>query len=520
MRYWIEQNLFALVILMMTSVPGAPAPGELRLPALFGDHMVLQAGQPIPVWGWSAPGDTITVSFAGQTRIAVADIAGRWQVSLDPLVASAVPAELSVRSALGPPLGFGDVLVGEVWLCSGQSNMGLPIREAEGGEEAAIAAHSPLVRLFRVPERVALDPQPDLQSSWTGCTLSTVAEFSAVGFFFAEQLQRDLGTPVGVIQAAYGGAVAEAFVSPQALAEPRFAPILQTWERFIREYPATPEARAQVAEARRQQLIASGKVPPPWPLDPKPADHFHRPSSLFNGMIHPLIPYALRGVLWYQGEANGWRGYQYRDLLPGLIADWRRQWGRPELPFLFVQLPGFEADWLEQDVWPELREAQLLTWRRVPHTAMVEAIDVGDPWEIHPRQKREIGRRLELAALATVYGRQVEFSGPVFRSLERQGQRVRLSFDHVTGGLIGKGEELAGFTIAGPDRGFVPATAVVEGETIVVWSDQVEAPAAVRYGWSNAPAASLFNGAGLPASPFRTDDWPGITQGRVEPEAY
>ncbi|MEW6755448.1 MAG: sialate O-acetylesterase [Candidatus Latescibacterota bacterium] len=500
--------------------PASATAAALRLPAVFGDHMVLQAGQPVPVWGRAAPGDSISVSFAGQTARGTGDATGRWRVVLQPLVASATPAVFTVRAGAGDSLVLVDVLVGEVWLASGQSNVGVPLPQAEGGARDLEASHSSLLRLLRIPERVSLEPLPDVRAAWSRATRESLESFSAVGYYFARSLQPELGVPVGVVQAAYGGAVCEAFMSPGALCEPRWAPILQTWERFVRQYPSTPEERARVALERRLKVIAAGHVPPPWPLEPKPPDHFHRPSSLYHGMVHPLVPFALAGVLWYQGEANGWRGHQYRELLPALVADWRRQWGRPDLPFLFVQLPGFAADWLEPDIWPELREAQLLTWQRVPHTAMVGAIDVGDPQDLHPRRKREVGERLALAALATVYGRAVEFSGPVFHGLQREERRLRLCFDHAAGGLVCPGDGVAGFTVAGEDRRFMAAQAVVEGETVVVWSQDVAAPVAARYGWSNAPAVSLYNAAGLPASPFRTDAWPGVTDGRVEPEAY
>ncbi|MDD5707410.1 MAG: sialate O-acetylesterase, partial [Kiritimatiellae bacterium] len=415
---------------------------------------------------------------------------------------------------------FSDVLVGDVWLCAGQSNMGFPMSAAEGGKEAASAPHSPMIRLLRIPERTALAPQEDMHACWSNSTAEAVSDFSAAGFFFADRLQRELGRPIGMIQAAHGGTVAEAFMSPEALAAPAFRPITATWEQWMKEYPATPEERAKVGEQRRRKLVAAGKIPPPWPLDPWPPDHYHRPSLLFNGMIRPLIPYSIRGVLWYQGEANGWRACQYRDLLPALIADWRRQWGQTALPVLLVQLPPFEVDWLEKDVWAELREAQLLVSQHVPHTAMVETLDLADGTDIHPPRKREVGERLALAALATVYGRKVTYSGPIYRSLRIEGDRVRLRFDHATGGLTAKDGQLHGFTVAGSDRRFVPAEAHIEGETILVGADSVRGPVAVRYGWCNAPVAALFNGAGLPASPFRTDNWPGITEGRVAPDEY
>jgi sialate O-acetylesterase len=521
-------SLFATPGTAETPTPPAAATiSELRLPAVFGNHMVLQADQPLPVWGWARPGASVTVEFHGQRRTVTADKDGQWRVSLRPVPVDATPATLRVvaSSPVEHPASnserlFSDVLVGDVWLCAGQSNAGFPVSAAEGGKEAAAAPHSPLIRLLRLPERTALTPQEDVNACWTLSTTQAVGDFSAAGFFFAGKLQRELGRPIGMIQAAHGGTVAEAFMSPPALAGKPFRPILATWEQWVREYPPTPEGRAKIAEQRKQKLLAAGKVPPPWPLEPWPPDHFHRPSLLFNSMIHPLTPYSIRGVLWYQGEANGWRAHQYRDLLPALIADWRKQWHQRAMPFLIVQLPGFEADWLEKDVWAELREAQWLVSRRVPHTAMIETIDLADGTDIHPPKKREVGERLALAALATVYGKKATFSGPIYRSMKREGNRMRLRFDHAAGGLTAKNGDLRGFSIAGLDRRCVAASARIEGETVVVWSDAVPMPKAVRYGWSNAPVATLFNNAGLPASPFRTDDWPGITDGRNEPDEH
>lgn len=490
----------------------------LSLPDMLGNHMVLQADQPIPIWGWAHPEAHVMIELHGQSRTTTASPDGKWRVTFDPVPADPSPTALRITAA-DAELLVSDILVGDVWLCAGQSNAGFPVSAAVRGKSAA-APHSPLIRLLRIPERVALTPQEDVRTCWATSTAEAVGGFSAVGYFFAKRLQRGLGRPVGMIQAAHGGAVAEAFMSPEALADKQFLPILTTWERWVKEYPATPEERAKIGEQRKQKLIAAGKIPPPWPLEPWPPDHFHRPSALFNGMIHPLGSYPIRGVLWYQGEANGWRAHQYRELLPALIADWRRHWRQPALPFLLVQLPGFEADWLEKDTWAELREAQLLTSKRVLHTAMVETLDLADGTNIHPPRKSEVGERLALAALATAYGKEATFSGPIYRAMEHEGGRIRLRFDYTTGGLSARNGELRGFAIAGPDHRFVPAKVQIEGETLMAWADTVRAPEAVRYGWANAPVATLFNGAGLPASPFRTDGWPGITEGRLEPDEY
>lgn len=489
---------------------------------VFGHHMVLQRDVPVLLWGWAPPGMVIVARIAGQEVSTTAAPDRSWSVALGPLGASSEPNTLTVSNLEGTwETSFDDILVGEVWLASGQSNMGVTVSHSDLAHEPPEALDLPLIRERDVPPRVATEPQSDVRGEWRICTPETAPAFSAVALAFARSLAASQGVPVGIIHASHGGTVAEAFMSPESLqADPAFHPILETWERFAAEYPDSDEERQRVGEERRQEVIARGEVPPPWPLDPKPADHFHRASLLHHGMIHPLVPYTIRGVVWYQGEANGWRAHQYRSLFPALIADWRRQWDRPELPFLFVQVARFEADWLEDEVWAELREAQDYTWRTVPHTAMVTALDQGNPLDIHPPEKRVIGERLAAAAGDLVYGMKAEFSGPRFERLEAEGGTLRVHFSDAPGGLVCDGERLVGFAVTGADRRYLEARARIEGASVVVWSEAVPEPVAVRYAWANAPQISLYGDNGLPALPFRTDTWPGRTDGRVEPEAY
>jgi sialate O-acetylesterase len=370
-----------------------------------------------------------------------------------------------------------DVVVGDVWVCSGQSNMEWPVRLAAHPEDEIAAADHPRLRLFTVKRRMADQAADDVTGSWARCAPGPVAGFSAVGYYFGRELLAKLDVPIGLVHASWGGTPAESWMRPAALeADEGFRPIL---ERAI------------------------------------PKDSPVRPCVLFQGMIAPILPATLRGVIWYQGESNASRAVQYRTLFPALIRDWRDAFGAPELPFLFVQLANFgkpEPGPGESD-WAELREAQAGALA-LPATGMAVAIDVGEADDIHPKNKQEVGRRLALAALRVAHGRDQASSGPVFDSMTIEGARVRLRFRNAGGGLVARGETLDGFTLAGEDRRFVRAEARIDGDTVIVESPQVPKPAAARYAWARNPAATLAGGDGLPAAPFRTDDWPVSTAGR------
>ena len=442
---------------------------ELTVADCFSDHMVVQREQPIRVWGCAAPGDRVTVSLAGRSASTTADGQGDWLVRLQALPAGG-PHTLRVRGS--KTIELRDVLVGEVWLCSGQSNMQYPLRDAADAEKHLSHADHPKIRLLRVPNKTARLPGKHIGAAWQVCTVDSARRFSAVGYFFACRLQEALGVPVGMISSAYGGTVAEAWISREALTAARdLSAIPAAWERFIRDYPSTPRQRQAAARRNREALIAARKTPPPWPLEPKGPDHFHRPGSTFNAMIAPLVPLSLRGVLWYQGEANAWRAAQYRRLLPALMADWRRRFENPQMPWLLVQLPGFAADWLEEPLWAEMRESQAVIARQDTHAAMITAIDLGDRDNIHPRRKQGVGQRLALAALARVHGQKVPWQGPTFHRAQRQGNQMRIQFDHVKRGLKLQGRDLAGFTIAGADRKFLPAQARIDGKDVIVWGN-------------------------------------------------
>jgi len=357
-------------------------------------------------------------------------------------------------------------------------------------------------------------PLEDTEGQWTLCSPQSVGDFSAVGYFFGREIHKALGVPVGLIHSSWGGTPAEAWTSlPYLEGDPDYQPIIERWKLNLANYPkAIKDYEAKLAEwqSAAEKAKAEGKPAPPAPWKPAGPEYPGRPAVLYNGMIAPLIPYAIQGVIWYQGEANAGRAYQYRRLFPTMIRNWRKAWGQGNFPFLFVQLANYEPGNLNEE-WAELREAQLMALQ-LPSTGMAVAIDIGNPKDIHPRNKQEVGRRLALTALAKVYGKNIEYSGPMYRGMSIEGGAIRLRFDHVDGGLLAMGGgPLKGFTIAGEDRKFVPAEAVIEGETVVVRSPEVAHPVAVRYAWAINPTCNLYNKAGLPASPFRTDDWPGVT---------
>lgn len=415
-------------------------------------------------------------------------------------------------------LELSDVLVGEVWIGSGQSNMQFTVNGAVNGEQEIAAANFPRIRLFTVERKVASKPQAEVVTSgWKICSPETVGGFSAVAYFFGRDLHQQLDVPVGLIHTSWGGTPAEAWTSRSALeAEPVLVPILKRWDAMLANYRKSLERyKADVAKWVDDSTAAeeAGRHLPPMPKHP--GDDLrgspHRPSGLYNAMIAPLIPVAFRGAIWYQGESNSPRAYQYRTLFPAMIQDWRSRWHQGDFPFLFVQLANFEPKSPRNGTWAELREAQLRTLS-LPNTGMAVIIDIGDPVDIHPKNKQGVGRRLALAARAIAYGQKIEYFGPMYDSMKVEGGKVRLAFTHAEALATRDGGSPQGFIIVGADKAFVPALAKIEGRQVVVWSDEVKEPAAVRYGWSDNPAdANLVNKAGLPASPFRTDDWPGIT---------
>lgn len=632
---------------------GTSAFAAVKVASPFGDHMVLQRGKPIPVWGTADAGERVSVEFGGRTTSTVADTNGNWRVNLSPQPANAEGADLIVssvtRDSQSSNILFQDVLVGEVWLCGGQSNMERQLGLRSGQkpivdwEKEVAAADHPLIRQLYVKQQTAFAPQTKVEAKWTVCSPETVSDFTAVGYFFARDLHAKLGVPVGIIHSSWGGTPAEAWTSAEGLREiPDFTGALAmlkdvvvdaagvrqryteklaqwyrdfdpgsrgpswsepsfdtagwetmtlpvawesaghpdfdglVWFRKTFDLPASwkggdVELRLsaiddvdttwvnghlvgatslwnipRVYRVPASALKATGNVIAVRVLDTggfggiydtklpfevaaldgafKPVslagawqckfavalDAIKRPPQditsspgtptvLYNGMIAPIVPYAIRGVTFYQGEANADRSVQYRTLFPALIADWRRQWNEGDFPFLFVQIAPYSGQ------PPSIREAQLLAWQATKNTAMIVTIDCGDADDIHPAHKQPVGARLALAARALAYGEAIEYSGPVYASSQINDGRAVISFSHLGGGLVAKDGPLSGFTIAGADGVFHPAKAEISGDTVVVSSADVAQPVAVRYGWANVASGNLFNQAGLPASPFRTD---------------
>ena len=628
-----------------------------KLPGIISDGMVLQQGVKVPIWGWADPHERITVEFGGQKVTEDADGEGKWKLFLSPLEVSD-SGQMTVRG--NKSIVVHNVLVGEVWLCSGQSNMEFPLGSTTTADVDVPNADYPQIRLFTVPRSCVLDPSSDTEGNWVECSPENAADFSAVAYHFGSKLHKEQSVPVGLIESSWGGTQAEEWTRLEALEEVEiFEPILQRWDETAPEVKNLLRAPARFAlnlddvellptdtgsesmvladfENGKLQTRIGGvwsedlvdprgayslKVESPgragsrgaasihgrmeishWPMirmelapEGSPVDlsryrgirfysrgeglfriHFLQPSvtdwdhyaspiyeasdewiksvvlfeelkqagwgkaqpftpakltgmileprltrerlsrppsGLFNGMIFPLAPFAIRGAIWYQGEGNAGRAYQYRQLLPTMIKSWRSLWGQPEFPFLIVQLPNFKPRKAEpsESAWAELREAQLMTLS-LPQTGLAVSIDVGEADDVHPRNKTEIGNRLAAWALGTVYGKKVVYSGPLVEDVRFEGNKAILSFVHTGGGLVARGSQgPQGFTLAGPDQKFFWARARIIGSEVEVWSDLVSNPVSVRYGWADNPNCTLYNKEGFPASPFRTDDWPGVT---------
>ena len=503
----IQHFLPALALILSCSLLRA----DVTPNALFSDNAVMQQGVKVPVWGTAAEGEKVTVQFAGQKAEAVAKD-GKWMVRLEPLMASFQPQSMTITGSNSVTLT--NLLIGEVWLCSGQSNMErqLGLRSGQkplvNWEAEAATANYPEIREFDVKKTIATNPLTTLSGTWAVCSPQTVTNFSAVGYYFGRDLSKDLKVPVGLIHSSWGGTPAESWTRQEALVtNPALTPILLRYtndiatyaERLAKYQADEPKLKAEYTNACAQALAEAKPTPRP-PAPPKdPINSQNSPSMLFNGMINPLLPYAIKGAIWYQGESNGNRAKEYQILFPAMIADWRAQWGEGNFPFLFVQVAPFAK------MGPEIREAQFLTLSKATNTAMAVITDHGDANDIHPTEKEPVGARLELAARALGYGEKAEFSGPLYSSSKIEGNKINLSYTHTGRGLVSKDGPLKGFTIAGADKKFVPAQAEITGETIIVLSPEVDVPVAVRYGWTNVPDVNLFNADGLPASPFRTD---------------
>jgi sialate O-acetylesterase len=561
-----------LSLLFFFFISVRPSLANVRLSGIFGSHMVLEQDIKIPVWGWADPGEDVTVTLGDHTAKTKADANGNWRVDLDPEKTTATPLTLTVTGKNS--LKFDDVLIGDVWICSGQSNMEFSFKWGPHNAVTELPkADEPQLRLFNVIKNISLKPVTDLKGEWKVCSPTSVVDFSAVGYFFGRELCHSLNRPIGLISAPWSGLPAQSFISLSALQKaPSFGNYTSNYGYIADKYPKDKEAYPAILaewqakwkqwnetvipaynqslkqwQTAADQAKASGQPAPPKPTPPTPNFKYPNgpyvepstPTVIYNGMIAPLIPYAFKGVIWYQGESNGgkiayengfifadesnaYKGGEYQTLFPRLISDWREKWNQGDFPFLYVQLANFTKPQVEpsEGGWAYLREAQLKTLA-LPNTGMAVIIDIGDPNSIHPKDKLDVGLRLALAAKHVAYGQDIVYSGPIYDSMTVEGNKIRLTFKDTgsglqmsappwtpTGVVAPAPTELTGFAIAGADKKWVWAKAQIDGNTVVVSSDQVAAPVAVRYGWASNPACDLYNKEGLPASPFRTDNWP------------
>ncbi len=460
--------LFLCILFTGSSSVGA----SIRFPSVIGDHMVLQRNATVKLWGWADTGERISV-HTGWNPDAVYTVNpsedGKWEVSITTPDAGG-PYELSFQSANDYKTIQG-VLIGEVWLCSGQSNMEMPLKgfasqPVYGSNDIIAQSDNPNIRLFTVQRNTSPNPLDDCEGSWKRSSPKETAGFSAVAYIYGAYLQKILNVPVGLIHSSWGGTPAEAWTDKETL------------ENSFKDIPI--------------RIIEK---------------NIHRsPTVLYNAMIHPLVPYSIRGVIWYQGEGNRMEPAQYARLFPAMITNWRQKWGFGEFPFYFVQIAPYKYD--DKKNSAELREAQLHTLLHTPNTGMAVTMDVGEYGTIHPGNKTAVAKRLAYWALAKTYGMEgIEYCGPIYKSIQIDGTKAIVSFDFALNGLTSLGKPMEGFTVAGNDRKFYPAEAVIKGKNLIVVSDSVAAPVAVRYGWRNFIKGNLYNNAGLPASSFRTDNW-------------
>ena len=504
-----------VILLLMFSIPMV-ALGDISLPSIIGEGMVLQRNAEIRIWGWADPQEKVEVILGENTAHAVTNDQGHWSLSLSAMEAGG-PYKMVFRGQ--NTIELKNIMIGEVWICGGQSNMDWPVRLSNNAEAEMAHAQFPEIRLFTVARKVRVQPQDNCEGSWNVCIPETVGNFSAVGYFFGRQLHQKLNVPVGLINSCLGGTRAEAWTDREYLARnPSLSSIFDKYEKIQQEWPSVCEEYGRKVSLWVQDYdLASSKdgaipTPPAQPFGPH--HHQNTVSGLYNAMIAPLIPYTIKGVIWYQGESNTDSAYQYKTLLPTMIQNWRDKWRQGEFPFLIVQLANFGQKVSQPGPcgWAELRAAQFYVSQTVKNAGLAVAIDLGVADDVHPRNKQEVGHRLALIAEATVYGENIIYSGPIYRSMKIDGSKVRLEFDHVGSGLItNDSAPLSGFSIAGEDQTFKWAEAEIEGDEIIVWNNEIVDPVAVRYGWEINPDCNLYNKEGLPASPFCSDNWKWLT---------
>lgn len=499
---WSLVGCLVLTSLAELALFGGTARGDVKLPNIFGDHMVLQRGQKNKVWGTAKANEAITVTIDKQSHKATAAADGTWHVWLDPLPAGG-PHSLTVQGQ--NKVSFTDLLVGEVWICSGQSNMQWPIDASNDPDLEKAAAKFPKIRMINFPQVGSQEPIWTHDRQWMVCAPETIGGWSAVGYFFARQLHLTLDVPVGMINNAWGGSACEAWIRRDRIAaDAKYQPLVDRWAQMEKQFNDLMAKNNRTEDENKQLGGLKGQM-----------GGNARLGNIYNGVLKSHLGYGIKGAIWYQGETNAGRAYQYRDLFPLMIQSWREEWAQGDFPFYWVQLADFRDEKPEpgESDWAELREAQTMTMSRLPNTGEAVIIDIGEGKDIHPKNKVDVGRRLARWALAKDYGVKIPYHSPQYKAMEKQGSAMVLAFDHVDGGWRPFDvNEPRAFTICGEDHKFVPAKAKILGDgRIEVSSDKVQAPVAVRYAWADNPVVNMYSQAGLPLTPFRTDDFPGVT---------
>jgi len=522
-----------LIVILSTCAVALNLQGAIELPAMFGDHMVLQRDKPVPVWGWSDEGQEIKVSFAGKSATAKPGKDGRWEVRLPATKASAEGRELTVEGS--EKIIIKDVLVGEVWVCSGQSNMEWSVNGALNPNEERQAANHPEIRHIKVPRVPSDSHERNFDANWQVCSPATAGGFTAVGYYFGRTLLQELDVPIGLINSSWGGTRIEPWMPIDGYRIVRDQGFAQEVIKRVEAVdPSTEQGKARHLAGiesmkawikQAEQAVQAGKFPPARPAAAQVGigTSHQDPTRLYRGMIHPLVPYAIRGAIWYQGESNGNEGETYYQKKHGLVKGWRKVWNQGDFPFYWVQLANFTNDKKTPqggDGYAKIRDAERKALD-IPNSGMAVIIDIGETSDIHPKNKQDVGKRLAQWAFAKTYGLDVVPSGPLFEKMAVEQGKARIHFKHIGKGLIiGKKDglkpteeividaKLERFAIAGKDKIWVWANAVIDGDTVVVSHPDVPVPVAVRYSYSANPlGANLYNREGFPASPFRTDDW-------------
>lgn len=500
------QNFFILSVLLLIQTNLFSA---VRLPFLFSDGMVIQRDKEVPVWGWADDNEPVTVSFNGQSITAIAHN-GKWSVRLKPMKAETKPQTMTVKGH--NLVEVHDILIGEVWICAGQSNMEWDVRRTNGGKEAITSSNNDQLRICVVPHNVQHTPVDDVKVSWKQASPSAVSYASAVGYYFTSKLQKEMNVPVGMLQIAFGGTVIESWLSDEVLEAMPNKDKYMNPKVMKAEYDEKISKLRPIIDAyeRAKNSARVNKQPSP----PRPSEipsEYKGATTIYNGEIYPIVPFAVRGVAWYQGESNAYpkRADTYYELLPAMIKLWRSDWKDPKLPFIIIQITPNRKPQTDANEWSGIaviQDAQAKTAEKVPHTALVTTMDCADE-DVHYWEKRPVGYRVFLAAQSLCYNHKTEYCGPIFKALKIKGNTCVIYYTHASKGLTSEGNKVTGFVIAGTDKKFYFAEAKIVGNTVEVSSPNVSAPVAVRYGWADFPKVNLFNKEGLPASPFRTDNW-------------